>query len=172
MNESSRAASALSTLSQSIKGYCGYESISQRELSDRVLRQQLISRINLLRQELDDVPKAVQAKDQNRLDELVSSSKRKLHTITESLTRPTYVGVSFFKKESPSSRQLMRIYQFEAGMLAETDSLSEEISLLNQSASDREVFEDHFLHIQDFIDNVNQALFEREALILGDDGAM
>jgi len=33
----------------------------------------------------------------------------------------------------------------------------------------KDEFEDHFLQINNFIDEINQSLFEREALILGDE---
>jgi hypothetical protein len=53
--------------------------------------------------------------------------------------------------------------------LGELSSLLEEITSLNGNSPRKEEFEDHFLHIHDFVDNFNQALFGREALILGDE---
>ena len=164
------SSSTLSVLTQSLDGYRGYEDVQQRERSDSELRRQLTSRIASLLKGLAVGPNAAQPKDQERLDELFKSSRRKLLTITESLNSPTYKGVPFFVKDNQSPKQLARIYKFEETMLSELGSLAEEVSAVNQDILERDVFEDHFLHIQDFIDSFNQALFEREALILGNEG--
>jgi len=171
MAVSSRTSSSpLAMLSQSIHGYRGYEDVQARERSDSELRQQLMDHIAALHKGLAVVPHAAQPKDQERLNELYKSSRRKLQTIADSLKNPTYKGVPFFVKDNQSPEQLARIYQYESTMLSELGSLKQEVAALDQTTLERDVFEDHFLHIQDFIDSFNQALFEREALILGDEG--
>ena len=54
-------------------------------------------------------------------------------------------------------------------MLEESDNLNTELAVLLLDNKDRDKVEDHFLHIDTYVDNFNQALFEREALILGDE---
>ncbi len=169
MNGSSQESSALQELTQNVGGYSGYQDQTLRERSDKQLRQYLIANIEGLIKSLQNVPAAANAEDQPRLESLVTGTRRKLNTICESLSSPTYTGVSFFTTTNISDRLLAKLYAYEQTMLGEIDNLSEEIEALNHNTLDKEIFEDHFLHIHDFIDNFNQALFEREATILGDE---
>jgi hypothetical protein len=161
--------SAFQFLSQKIGDYLGYEKTIQRMQSDLKLRQHLVKKIKGLLQDLLAVPKAAQEKDQERLDSLLESTIRNLKTICQSLENPTYNGTAFFVIEKLPEKRLARIYQFENGMLAELSNLSDEISALKGQSWEKEKFEDYFLHIHDFVDNINQALFGREALVLGDE---
>jgi len=169
MHDSSQETSALDELTQSVGGYSGYQDQSARERSDKQLRQHLIANIESLIQSLQNIPNATNSDDQERLNNLVSGTKRKLNTICESLSTPTYIGVPFFENAKVSGSMLEKLYASERSMLIEVANLSEEIAALKNNSLDKDVFEDHFLHIQDFIDNFNQALFEREATILGDE---
>ncbi len=170
MNQpSSSQNTALNALSQSIEGYSGYEKLGQRRQSDIRFRQHLINNTNQLLSQISEIPQAAQPEDQELLDEFVKSTQRKLSTICQSLQNPTYESASFFKSEKLPSYREEHIYDFEQRMKDEVTNLFEEISELSKNSKHRHVFRDHFLHIKDFVDNFNQALFEREALVLGDD---
>jgi hypothetical protein len=170
MSDSSPAShTASQVIAQRIGNYCGYEKSVKRTESDLLLRGHLVKKINGLLQDLVSVRKAAQTKDQERLTSLVESTKRKLKTIGESLEKPTYNGTPFFECEKLPEKRLLRIYNFETDMLSELSSLFEEITGLKGHSMEKAEFEDHFLHIHDFVDNFNQALFGREALILGDE---
>ena len=163
----------IQTASRSIAQHIGhdfdYEKTAKRTESDLLLRRHLIKQIKGLLGNLAGIDKAAQTKDQERLDSLVESTKRKLKTINESLENPTYNGTPFFESEKLPEKRVLKIHSFEINMLGELSSLLEEITSLKGDVLQKEKFEDHFLHIHDFVDNFNQALFEREALILGDE---
>jgi len=53
-------------------------------------------------------------------------------------------------------------------MLDELADIQLELAAFQTGPIEKSTIEDHFLHISDSIDNLNQALFERECLILGD----
>lgn len=161
--------SAFQSLSLKIAGYEGYDAIHQRKESDRRVRQFLISQIKSILDSLIDIPKAEQAKDQARLSDLATSTKRKLITINQSLNDPTYSGSSFFTLENLATKRLERIYRSEDAMLSELFGVAEEVFSLKNKALLKTVIEDHFLHIKDFIDNFNQVLFERESLMIGNE---
>ncbi|MBN2357565.1 hypothetical protein JXO59_15735, partial [candidate division KSB1 bacterium] len=108
--------------------------------------------------------------DQLRLQELTNTTRRMLTTICQSLSDPTYAGSSFFTSSNIVVKRLEKIYQFENTMMHEVSAIAEEMETLKKNELNKSIIEDHFLHIKDFIDNFNQALFERESLILGDDG--
>jgi len=160
---------ALAVLTQSIKGYRGYQESVQRAESDSELRAFLILKIEGLLEHLQHLPETTGSEQQNRLDQLAGSAQRKLRTVCESLSRPTYQGGLFFKTATVQAEVLSRIYSFENGMIRDLDKLAEEITVLSKApALDEEIYEEAFVHIHDFVDNFNQSLFEREALIAGD----
>lgn len=156
-------------LQQHIENYEGYADVSLRQQSDKEMRLYLISKIREL---VDNLARDISADDstvQDRLEFLLSSTSRKLVTIHQSLKTPTYIQEPFFKSSSIPESRLSRIYNLEDKMLLEIDSIREELGDLANDTKDRDAVEDHFLHIDAYVDNINQALFEREALILGDE---
>jgi hypothetical protein len=165
----SQPSSSLESLSQKVSNYSGYEDVAARERSDRELRDHLVSDIGAVLKQYENMPHSENAEDQPELDKFVESTRRKLNTLGESLSNPTYSGVAFFSTETVPHNRLSRLYELESTLLDELEMISEETAALMNNSLMKAVFEDHFLHIYDFLDNVNQFLFEREALILGDD---
>jgi hypothetical protein len=155
-------------LKEKVTDYQGYEDAATRERSDKLVRLYLSGKIRELVQQLNAGYMASDERDQNRLDSLVKSTKRKLATIHKSLNSPTYHQEQFFTPAFMSPQQLVRIYELEKSMMEELASIDIELSDLHRNPKTRPLFEEHFLHIDAFVDNINQALFEREALILGD----
>lgn len=159
--------SALESLSGAIHGFRGYEQSDHRNLSDQQLRHFLVMEIQRVLIALDALPPAEQEEDKRRLGELAQSTRRKLTTICSSLKDPTYMGQEFFSTALLHEKRVQRIYFQENDMLEELAGIIAEIAALANGRIEKESIEDHFLHIGDFIDNLNQALFERECLILG-----
>ncbi len=155
-------------LSQVVHEYHGYDSSARRKNSDQQIRLCMIEKIDEILQQLNGLPAAHVDEDKRRLTDLSQSTRRKLSTISQSLRAPTYAGKSFFSLEKISDKRLENIYKRETAMLGGLSGIAEELAALMQQKMEKTFFEDHFLHIADFIDNFNQALFEREALILGD----
>lgn len=161
--------SGLEKLQEQIGEYKGYDETDLREKSDKLIRLFLINKIRQLLSQLSEQYQTAREDDQDRLNLLLKSTKRKLLTINQSLKTPTYIQEPFFKTMSIPSRRLSRIYDLEQNMLEEAESIKLELSDLLQNGKERNAFEEHFLHIDAYVDNINQALFEREALILGDE---
>ncbi|MBN1481185.1 hypothetical protein EH223_01900 [candidate division KSB1 bacterium] len=156
-------------LKQQIGDYEGYGDAAQKQQSDKSVRLYLINKIKNLLEQLSQEYCAANQDDQTRLDSLIKSTKRKLRTIHQSLTTPTYIQESFFHTMSIPTQRLGRIYDLEGVMLEETENIRLELTELAKDGKERSTFEDYFLHIDAYVDNINQALFEREALILGDE---
>jgi hypothetical protein len=157
----------LVSLTEKIHGFTGYENSSSRKPSDRQLRKFLVTGIETILTKLEALPPAAIEEDQRLLAEAVQSTRRKLSTISASLQDPTYAGQDFFTRDQLSEKRLARIYYHENDMLEELDGIQSEVVSLQNNHIEKEMIDDHFLHISDFIDNLNQALFERESLILG-----
>ena len=159
----------LERLAKSIKGYDGYRTCDIRQKTDTAVRAHLINQLKSLLDRLGAEINAKEEKDQKKLEQLVDKTKQKLGTICASLDDPTYTSGGFFGRESIPIHSLQRLYDLEADMLDETMNMDEEIASLEQETLNKERVEDHFLHINNYIDDFNQSLFEREALILGDE---
>ncbi len=159
----------VSKLVQTIGDYRGYEELTERRLTDSALRRFLIQVIQELVVKLNQSFRAENPDDQERLDSLVSSTRRKLKTIRQSLNDPTYHEVPFFYQAQIPARRLGRLYDLEQDMVEETCEIQRELRVLDPDQVKKEAFEDHFLQIQNFIDNINQYLFERESLIVGEE---
>jgi len=164
----SSTASPLQSLSDKIGGFIGYESSATREPSDINLRSFLIAGIDASLKGLEAIPSATIEEDQRVLIEVVRSTRRKLATISESLSDPTYAGQDFFTRDHLAEKRLASIYSLEKSMLDELADIQLELAAFQTGPIEKSTIEDHFLHISDSIDNLNQALFERECLILGD----
>mgnify|MGYP001133811933 FL=1 len=158
----------IETLAAHIKNYKGYDQRDTRPQSDKAIRTRLIETIKALIAQPTAEFKAADLQEQTDLHERIERTKRKLNTICSSLSSPTYHDAAFFSTASLPSHVTERIYELEHSMMEEIEHIDMEFSALRQDPSDAETFEDHFLHIKNFIDNINQALFEREALIVGD----
>jgi len=159
----------LQNISQTVGGYHGYEDAGHRHTTDRSVRQYLRTKIKSILDTLSAMKPAGSPEDMARLAELTSLTRRALNTISQSLSDPTYVGSNFFTYDRLSGTRLEKLYDFEFDMLNELVAIAEEVQALKDSPLDKNVIEDHFLHIKDFIDNFNQSLFERESLVLGND---
>ena len=164
----SSTASPLQSLTDKIGGFFGYEKSATREPSDLNLRRFLIAGINARLKDLDEIPSAAIEEDQRLLLEVTKSTRRKLITISESLSAPTYAGQDFFTRDHIAEKRVAGLYTLEKSMLDELADIQLELAAFQAGPIDKITIEDHFLHISDSIDNLNQALFERECLILGD----
>lgn len=160
---------ALHHLKQQIENYQGYAEVDSRQKSDKEMRLFLINKIRELVEKLAHNYSTDNSKAKDRLESLLSSTSRKLVTIHQSLKTPTYIEEAFFQTATIPEAQLDRIYNLEDNMLLETKSIRDELEDLLKDKKDRDAIEDHFIHIDAYVDNINQALFEREALILGDE---
>ena len=164
----SSTASLLQSLTDRIGGFIGYEKSATRERSDINLRRFLIAGIGACLKDLADIPSAATEEDQSLLIKVIKSTQRKLITISESLSDPTYAGQNFFTQDHIAERRVAGLYALEKTMLDELADIQLELAAFQGGPIDKRTIEDHFLHISDSIDNLNQALFERECLIHGD----
>ncbi len=157
------------TLRESIADYSGYEEIANRKKTDHTIRSYFIGQIEKLMSLLNTLPKTDIPDDQLLLSDLTSRTLKMLTTICQSLKNPTYNESLFFVSPKLKQWVLENIYQFENTMYRELSDIILEIETLKDNQLAKEAIEDHFLHIKDFIDNFNQALFERESLLSGDE---
>ena len=167
MPDSFASSEGLTKLAQHISGYTGYKKSEARSDSDTEIRNLLIDRIKeLLALFAGDFDAAGQ-REKTALKKHIDSTQRKLRIICDSLKAPTYLQGQFFLAGDVNDRRLERLYELEWEMLEKLGNIKEELTTFRTSLSE-ETIEDHFLQISNFVDDLNQLLFEREALIIGD----
>ncbi|MDZ7345956.1 MAG: hypothetical protein ONA69_04100 [candidate division KSB1 bacterium] len=154
----------LQKLTEAVEDYWGYEEPAQRGPSDAAIRRCLIKRLETVRSAL---PETGSMRNHPQAEKLTVAARRKLHTLVDSLNRPTYLHTSFFNGRRITPRLLNRLYDLECGMLEDVELLHTEVQQLTE-ALELEQIQEIFLHIDNYIDDPNQQLFEREALIIGE----
>ena len=170
MSESLETSStAPSRVSQYVEGYKGYNVKGERETSDAALREHLVQITENLLAELSGFVERLEEVGQQKPVESTRSADRMLSTIQDSLENPTYLEAPFFSIDEINTSRLEQIYDRELVMLEEANNLAEDIPDLVNSSLDETDLEERFLQIHDYIDSFNQALFEREFLIAGDE---
>jgi hypothetical protein len=167
MPDSFASSEGLTKLAQHISGYTGYEKSEARSNSDTEIRNLLIDRIKELLALFAGDFDAAGEKEKTALAKRIDSTQRKLKIICDSLKAPTYLHGQFFLAGDVNNHRLERIYKIEWEMLEELVNIKEELTTFRSSLSE-EIIKDHFLQISNFVDDLNQLLFEREALIIGD----
>ena len=168
MNDNSHINSnALEAVKNEVDGYEGYEMSGKRERSDLAFRQVMVNAFREVTNFFNGGQQAAIAEEQIRFENLSTNVVRSLTTILNSLENPTYINTSFFTNSSPPN-YIGRIYELEDQVLKFTSGIKEEGQNLFDGEISADVFEDDFMRIIDSIDSINQALFEREALISGD----
>lgn len=147
-----------------VKGYTGYAHRGQRRRSDELLRAHLISRLEGVARRLDGAAR----RGTPELAEPLSSLHRKLTTICEGLHAPGYLESAFFESTSLSPQVLASLYAHEVTLLVEMSSLDEELADLEVGTLTEADVQERTLRMSDSVDALNQALFERESLLMGD----
>lgn len=167
MADSFAPSKGLAKLVQTISDYVGYENPDIRCSTDKTIRRLVIQNIIDLLKLFDEKHKAASDQQMTDFKKQIDRTRRRLKVLCGSLESPTYLHGQFFLAGDVNARRLERIYELETDMLEETGNINEEILSFQPSMS-KETIEDHFLRIGNFVDNLNQSLFEREALIIGE----
>jgi len=150
-----------------VHGYAGYAHQEQRRDSDRLFRAHLISRLEGLVARLNGASELAFHRGAPQLAEPLSRLHRKLYTLCEGLHTPSYLESPFFQSETLSPQVLASVYAQELTLLEEISSLDEELADLDISTLTESGVQERALRMSDSVDAFNQALFERESLLLG-----
>ncbi len=162
------AESAPKQIQTQVKGYAGYAHRDERRRSDELLRAHLISRLEGLARRLDGASELAARRGTPELSEPLTSLHRKLVTICEGLQAPVYLESAFFESTSLSPHVLASLYAHELTLLVEMSSLDEELADLDVDTLTETDVQERALRMSDSVDALNQALFERESLLMGD----
>ncbi len=148
-------------LRRSLPEYAGYERAADRPTSDAALRRTLIL---LLKKALERLNATTTANDQDPRRRTLVAAGRKLKTLCVNLDRPGYSSAPFFNGQELEQHLSQRLEDLDFVLLEEVEQLADEVQLITPDLSADEIKE-RFVFIDDIIDNLNQHIFERGALI-------
>ena len=150
-------------LIQSIQGYSGYQKVESREITDKRLREYLVSEITKTEKLFLEISYRI---TNPAISDTLNKLINQLKNLIETLTRPTYNNSPLFNHAALNSNTLSQLYQYES-------LLKHHVAILTDEIPDLETIEEisetnEFLnHLFDVIDNLNQILMEREYLLIG-----
>lgn len=164
MHNSVVDSNAREIVKRDIAGYVGYEDWKQRRNSETKFREHVWGILDKLEKRFSR-QKAVPEND--KLDQLNRHFRIGLQRLKSSLGNPGYEKSDFFSKPGPES-PIDRIYELEGMVLDYLHEIDEEGRMMGQSSQEPDSLLESYHRLQAFMDNINQALFEREAAIMGD----
>ncbi|MDZ7338807.1 MAG: hypothetical protein ONB30_09730, partial [candidate division KSB1 bacterium] len=79
---------------------------------------------------------------------------------------PAYLESAFFERDRLPEETLQSLYDCELALLKEVSTLNEELADLDVSCLSETEVQERAMRMGDAVDAFNQALFERESLLL------
>ncbi len=154
-------------LARVIKGYQGYSSPKHRIKTDQAFRIFLLQQLNSANKRLPQFEKLIQnLASQGNVDPL-KRIRSTVKMLINSLENPCYSDQAFFSKEDISPEKLSQLYIYDLQLKGQVEILEDELEQLDADIEDQEIT-DILNHLYDLTDGLNQALTEREFLIMGD----
>ena len=152
---------------RSIKEYQGYSSTKERSITDQAFREYLIQKLNLINKELSKIEKLLlRLFDPGNVDPL-KQIRSGVKILIGSLEKPCYANQTFFKKENINIEKLAQLYNYDFHLKDQVEILNDELHQFDSNTNDME-FADFLNHLFDLSDGLNQALTEKEFLIMSE----
>ncbi|MDZ7384870.1 MAG: hypothetical protein ONB07_02000 [candidate division KSB1 bacterium] len=153
-------------IGRQVRGYQGYATQDQRRATDKLLRAHLSCQLEGLATKLDGAAGHARRLGAETVSEPLARLHRKLCTIREGLQTPAYLESAFFERDRLPEETLQSLYDCELALLKEVSTLNEELADLDVSCLSETEVQERAMRMGDAVDAFNQALFERESLLL------
>ncbi len=154
---------------ENVPQYEGYVEQKSRRKSDVLLRTYLQEQLVAMADALSRCVDRIREKTGAIICENLAKIEKKLRTIAESVSNPMYTHAQFFEDAEISPDLLSNLYSHEIIMFTEAGNLSEEIEDLMPDNLLEADLKERIIRLDDAIDAFNQALFERDMLLEGND---
>lgn len=153
-------------LIQSIKGYSGYQTIKDREKTDKRLREHLLKEIKQIEKSFRKISNRIAKQGNTNIADTINKLINQLKNLIETLNKPSYNNSPFFSHPNLNSDTLLQLYRFESQLRKQVIILADEATELEKIEEPTETSE--FLnHLFDVFDNLNQIIMEREFILAG-----
>ena len=154
-------------LIRSIKGYQGYSSTEHRTKTDQKFRNFLLTKLNSTNQRLPEFEKRIKNIVTPDISESLKRIRSGINMLTSPLKNPCYIDQLFFKKDRISDEKLSQLYKYDIQIIEQVEIFEDEIKQLDTENDDQEITQ-ILNHLYDLTDGLNQAITEREFLIMSD----
>lgn len=127
---------ALSNLMSWIPGFAGYKSVEDRRIADKQLRAVIGERLDKIKSRLDALMDAASRNGNLECLPLIDQSGRRLEKLVDRMRFADYGYAAVFDRVQMGEPELLRIYQYDAGIMSELGAFDDAVSGCEQSAND------------------------------------
>jgi hypothetical protein len=127
---------ALSNLATYIPGFAGYKAVEDRRIADKQLRAIIGERLSRVKGRLDDLVGSLSRGGNLDGLALIDQSGRRLEKLIDRMRFADYGYAAVFDRVQMGEPELMRIYQYDAGLMAELGAFDDAVSEVEQGSPD------------------------------------
>jgi hypothetical protein len=127
---------ALSNLATYIPGFAGYKAVEDRRIADKQLRAVIGERLSRVKGRLDDLVGSLSRGGNLDGLALIDQSGRRLEKLIDRMRFADYGYAAVFDRVQMGEPELMRIYQYDAGLMAELGAFDDAVSEVEQGSPD------------------------------------
>lgn len=127
---------ALSNLMSWIPGFAGYKSVEDRRIADKQLRAVIGERLAKIKDRLDGIMDGASRSGNLECLPLIDQSGRRLEKLVDRMRFADYGYAAVFDRVQMGEPELIRIYQYDAGIMSELGTFDDAVSGCEQSDTD------------------------------------
>jgi hypothetical protein len=127
---------ALSNLTSFIPGFAGYKAVEDRRIADKQLRAIIGERLSRIKGRLDDLTGSLSRGGNLDGLALIDQSGRRLEKLIDRMRFADYGYAAVFDRVQMGEPELMRIYQYDTGIMSDLGSFDDAASGVEQGSND------------------------------------
>lgn len=127
---------ALSNLMSYIPGFAGYKAVEDRRIADKQLRAVIGERLSKIKGRLDGLIDSLSRGGNMDSLAIVDQSGRRLEKLVDRMRFADYGYAAVFDRVQMGEPELMRIYQYDAGIMQELGAFDDVVSEVEQASND------------------------------------
>jgi hypothetical protein len=127
---------ALSNLASWIPGFAGYKAVEDRRIADKQLRAIIGERLSKVKSRLDNLVGTLSRSGNMDSLPLIDQSGRRMEKIIDRMRFADYGYAAVFDRVQMGEPELLRLYQYDAGIMQELGSFDDAASDVEQASND------------------------------------
>lgn len=127
---------ALADVASIVPGFAGYKAAEDRRIADKQLRAVIGERLTKVKGRLDGVVESLSRAGNLDGLALIDQSGRKLERLIDRMRFADYGYAAVFDRVQLGEPELIRLYQYDAGVLSELVVFDDAVSQVEQSSTD------------------------------------
>jgi len=126
---------ALSNLATWIPGFAGYKAVEDRRIVDKQLRAVIGERLSKVKSRLDNLVDTLSRSGNMDSLTLIDQSGRRMEKIIDRMRFADYGYAAVFDRVQMGEPELLRLYQYDAGIMQELGSFEDAASEVEQASN-------------------------------------